>query len=101
MTEKDALERVLAETERRAYKSVLFAVQDHHCALDIVQNAMLKLCERYRDRPPGEWPMLFQRILQNAITDYHHHRRARVRNFWVRLMAPMRDRDDASVGESL
>lgn len=99
MTDKDALDRFLAEVERRAYRSVLFTVQDHHSALDIVQNAMLKLCERYRDRPPEEWPMLFQRILQNAITD--HHRRARVRNFWLRLMAPMRDQEEPSPGESL
>ena len=60
---------------------------------------MLKLCERYRDHPAEQWPMLFQRILHNAIMD--HHRRARVRNFWVRLVAPLRDRDDEAASESL
>lgn len=85
--------------ERRAYKRILYSVQDHHTALDIVQNAMLKLCERYRDKPAEEWPMLFQRILHNALLD--HHRRARVRNFWVSLVAPLRDRDDDAATESL
>lgn len=99
MASEEELDRFLAQVERRAYKSVLYSVQDHHTALDIVQNAMLKLCERYRDRPAEQWPMLFQRILQNALID--HHRRARVRNFWVSLVAPLRDRDDEAETESL
>lgn len=70
----------LAEVERRAYKQALFSVRDQHVALDIVQDAMLKLSERYGDRPGEELPLLFQRILQNAIRD--HYRRAKVRAFW-------------------
>lgn len=99
MATDDELDAFLSQAERRAYKTALYTVQDHHAALDIVQNAMLKLCERYHDRPAEELPLLFQRILQNTITD--HHRRARVRNFWVRVMAPMRDQDDEEAGESL
>ena len=41
----------LAEVERRAYKQALFAVRDDHLALDIVQDAMLKLTEKIRDPP--------------------------------------------------
>jgi RNA polymerase sigma-70 factor (ECF subfamily) len=70
----------LAEVERRAYKQALFAVRDPHVALDIVQDAMLKLAEKYADRPPAEHPLLFQKILQNAIRD--HYRRQKVRAFW-------------------
>jgi hypothetical protein len=29
---------------------------------------MLKLSERYGDKPAAEFPMLFQRILQNTIS---------------------------------
>src|SRR5688572_23534263 len=43
----------LAEVERRAYKQALFAIRDDHLALDIVQDAMLKLSEKYSDRPPA------------------------------------------------
>ena len=67
--------------ERRAYKQALFAIRDDHLALDIVQDAMLKLSEKYSDRPPAELPLLFQRILQNAIRDFY--RRQKVRALWT------------------
>jgi len=60
----------------------MFSVRDESAALDIVQDAMLKLTERYADRPAEELPMLFQRILQNTITDFF--RRQKVRNNWTR-----------------
>jgi RNA polymerase sigma-70 factor (ECF subfamily) len=71
----------LAEVERRAYKQAVFAVRDSHLALDIVQDAMLKLSEKYAQRPPTELPMLFQRILQNTIRDFY--RRQKVRTLWT------------------
>jgi RNA polymerase sigma-70 factor, ECF subfamily len=71
----------LAEVERRAYKQALFAVRDDHLALDIVQDAMLKLTERYSGRPVPELPLLFQRILQNTIRDFY--RRQKVRAIWT------------------
>jgi RNA polymerase sigma-70 factor (ECF subfamily) len=86
------IDQFLAGAERRAYKHALYAVQDHHSALDIVQSAMLKLVERYADKPAGELPLLFHRILRNAVHD--HFRRAKVRDFWVRLVSPLRDKDE-------
>ena len=67
--------------ERRAYKQALFAVRDDHVALDIVQDAMLKLAEKYGDRATTELPLLFQRILQNVIRDFY--RRQKVRALWT------------------
>ena len=69
------------EVERRAYKQALFAVRDDSHALDIVQDAMLKLTEKYAARPPAELPLLFQRILQNTIRDFY--RRQKVRAMWT------------------
>jgi RNA polymerase sigma-70 factor (ECF subfamily) len=92
------IDAFLAGVERRAFKHAAFAVRDHHSALDIVQNAMLRLVERYSDKPAEELPLLFQRILQNAIHD--HFRRAKVRDFWVRLVSPLRDKDEDN-GETL
>jgi DNA-directed RNA polymerase specialized sigma24 family protein len=86
------IDAFLAGVERRAFKQALFAIQDHHSALDVVQNAMLKLVERYHDKPVEEFAPLFQRILQNTIHD--HFRRGKVRDFWVRLVSPLRDKDD-------
>lgn len=59
----------------------MFSIRDEHLALDIVQEAMLKLSEKYAARPATEFPMLFQRILQNAIRDFF--RRQKVRSAWV------------------
>jgi len=79
------LSQFLAQVERRAYKQAQFAVRDEHAALDIVQDAMMKLAERYGDHPAEEFPMLFQRILQNTIRDFY--RRQKVRSFWTTLMS--------------
>jgi len=75
----------LAQVERRAFKQAMFAVRDEDAALDIVQDAMLKLTEKYAAKPAGELPMLFQRILQNTIHD--HFRRQKVRNTWTTLLS--------------
>ena len=42
---------------------------------------MLKLSEKYGDRPAAELPLLFQRILQNTIRDFY--RRQKVRALWT------------------
>ena len=78
--------------ERRAFKQALFAVRDDHAALDIVQDAMLKLTEKYSARPAEELPLLFQRILQNATRDYF--RRSKVRSTWTTLFSSFTSPDD-------
>jgi RNA polymerase sigma-70 factor, ECF subfamily len=70
----------------------MFAVRDEDSALDIVQDAMLKLTERYGDKPANELPMLFQRILQNTIHD--HFRRQKVRSTWTTLLSALGQRDE-------
>ena len=65
----------------------MFAVRDDEAALDIVQDAMLRLAERYGDRGPDELPPLFQRILQNAIRDWF--RRQKVRSTWMTLLSAL------------
>jgi len=61
-------------------------------ALDIVQDAMLKLSDKYGHRPAEELPLLFQRILQNTIRDYY--RRQKVRNMWTTLLSSFSSADD-------
>ena len=82
----------LAAAEKRAFKQALFAVRNEENALDIVQDAMLKLAERYGDRPPDELPPLFQRILQNTIKD--HYRRQKVRSAWTTLLSSLNTSSD-------
>ena len=47
----------------------------------------MRLAEKYGDRPAAELPLLFQRILQNAIRD--HFRRSKVRSFWTTLFSSL------------
>lgn len=77
----------LASVERRAFKQSVYAVHDEEAALDIVQEAMLRLADKYADRPAEELPPVFQRILQNAIRD--HFRRTKVRSTWTTLLSSM------------
>ncbi|MFA6014851.1 MAG: RNA polymerase sigma factor [Gallionellaceae bacterium] len=87
MSTQYELSRFLADVERRAYKQALFAVRDEHVALDIIQDSMLKLAEKYGNNPVEEYPMLFQRILQNTIRDFY--RRQKVRSFWTTLFSSL------------
>lgn len=77
MASRSELSDFLAGVERRAFRQANFAVRDEEAALDIVQDSMMRLAEHYGERPAQEFPMLFQRILQNAIRD--HYRRSRTR----------------------
>ena len=86
------LDLFLKGVERRAFKQALFAVRDDHTALDIVQDAMLKLAEKYGGKPVEELPMLFQRILQNTIRD--HYRRQKVRTAWTTLFSSLQPKHE-------
>ena len=86
------LSQFLTSVERRAFKHALYAVRDDHAALDIVQDAMIKLAEKYGGKPAEELPLLFQRILQNTIRDYY--RRQKVRSSWISLFSGMQSRHD-------
>ena len=47
----------------------------------------MKLAEKYTGKPAEEFPMLFQRILQNTIRDYY--RRQKVRSLWTTLLSSL------------
>jgi RNA polymerase sigma-70 factor (ECF subfamily) len=87
LASRNELSEFLVAVERRAYKQARFAVRDEQAALDIVQDSMLKLAEKYGAKPVAELPMLFQRILQNTIRDYY--RRHKVRATWITQLSSM------------
>ncbi len=92
MATREELAEFLASVERRAFKQAAFAVRDDDSALDIVQDAMIKLSENYGDRPAAELPLLFTRILQNTLHD--HFRRQKVRSTWTTLFSSLTPADD-------
>ena len=60
---------------------------------------MIRLASKYGDRGADEWPMLFQRILQNVVRDML--RRQKVRNTWVSMWSAFSRRDEADVSDPL
>jgi len=89
------LNQFLADVERRALRIAEIGVRDRDEALDLVQDAMIKLARNYSDRPHDEWTPLFYRILQNGVRDWH--RRQKVRNrvmVWFGRATPGEDEYD-------
>ena len=102
LASRSELSAFLAGVEKRAFKQAVFAVRDEEAALDIVQDAMLRLAEKYGHLPPGELPALFHRIMQNAIRDWF--RRQKVRSAWTTLfsaLTPGREDEDQDPLETL
>jgi len=87
LASRSELSAFLEGVERRAFKQAVFAVRDEEAALDIVQDAMLRLAEKYGERPATELPALFHRIVQNAIRDWF--RRQKVRSLWTTLLSSL------------
>ena len=77
MATEHELSQFLKDVEKRAFKRTVFHVRDEDAALDIVQDSMIKLTQHYGDKPPGELPMLFQRILSNSTLDYFRRQKTR------------------------
>src|SRR4029077_14781414 len=87
------LEKFLAEIERRAFRMAQVALRDPDDALDVVQDAMLKLTRSYASRPSPEWRPLFYRILENGIRDMQRRRTVR-KKVMAWLPGPKEDPDN-------
>ena len=72
------LDKFLQGVQSRAFRIARLATGNADEALDLVQDAMFKLVEKYSGHPENEWPPLFYRILHSRINDWH--RRSKVRN---------------------
>lgn len=92
MASEKELSDFLKSVEKRAFKRAVYAVRDDDAALDIVQDSMIRLAEKYFDRPAEELPLVFQRILSNATMDWF--RRQKVRNAVVRNFSEFESASD-------
>lgn len=76
-TPPPTLDAFLASVELKAYQLARYALWDREAALDVVQDSMMKLVERYAAKPAPEWPALFFTIVHNRINDVRRARAVR------------------------
>ncbi len=91
-SKRQALDDFLASVERRAYAMAKVAVGDREEALDIVQDAMMKLVQLYAHKEVEDWGPLFHRIMQSRIRDWY--RRSKVKNRLFGWLGSGRQEDD-------
>jgi len=69
----------LAGIEKRAFRLAEISTGNREDALDILQDAMCKLVDKYVARNPEEWGSLFHTILQRMIVDWYRRHAVRER----------------------
>ena len=67
---RQALDLFFRDTEKKAYLMAMTFTRNPDDALELVQESMLRMVQKYRARDPEEWGPLFYRILQNAVRDW-------------------------------
>ena len=83
------LDAFLDGISARAFRFAELGLRHREDALDVVQDAMVKMLG-YRERPPSEWTPLFWSILRSRIIDAQ-----RRRTFRLRWLLPQPAREDA------
>lgn len=63
------MDAFLASVEARAFRLAQAQLRDRDAALDAVQDAMMRLVQKYAHKPEEQWAPLFFRILQNRVRD--------------------------------
>jgi RNA polymerase sigma-70 factor, ECF subfamily len=91
------LDAFLRGVERRALKMAELSAGGRDDAMDVVQDAMHRFVRSYSGKPTADWPLLFWRVLDSRIVDFH--RRRKVRSRWMAWL-PARD-DDPDAADPL
>jgi RNA polymerase sigma-70 factor, ECF subfamily len=66
----------LRDVGPRAFRMARLALRNDEDALDALQEAMIKLVNRYGARPAEQWTPLFYAILRNCVHDVQRGRRS-------------------------
>ncbi len=84
------LDAFLDAVSARAFRFAEMGLRHREDALDVVQDAMLRMLG-YADKPPGEWTPLFWSVLRSRIVDAQRRRSFRLR--WLRPQSTHDDED--------
>ena len=88
------IEAFLASVERKAFRSAEIATGNRDDALDIVQDAMMKLVRNYRHKPSEQWGALFTTVLHSTINDWY--RKTLSRGRWWGSLKRLQSMDEQS-----
>ncbi|MGJ8668275.1 MAG: sigma-70 family RNA polymerase sigma factor [Oceanococcus sp.] len=66
---RQEMDQFLASVESKAFRLAMAQLRDRDAALDAVQDAMIRLVQKYAHKPKDQWSPLFFRILMNRIRD--------------------------------
>ncbi len=86
-----AMGKFFSSIEKRAFRRAQIATGNTDDAMDIVQDAMVSLINKYSNKQAQDWELLFHKILSNRIMDWH--RRATIRKRFGAWLTPG-DKDD-------
>lgn len=89
----------LASVEKRAFRIAMLATSNRDDALDLVQDAMMKLVQKYSDKTADDWKPLFYRILESRILDWH--RKQNFRRPFRAFLKPLSNDDGESDADPL
>ena len=70
MATQKEFEKFFKDNEKKAFRKINYQIQNEDNALDIVQDAMIKLIQNYQDKPIEEIAPLFYTILHNCLMDF-------------------------------
>ncbi|MBN4053774.1 RNA polymerase sigma factor [Haliea sp. AH-315-K21] len=74
-----ALGSFFTSIEKRAFRRAQIATGNADDALDIVQDAMVSLINKYANKETQDWELLFHKILTSRIMDWHRRTAIRKR----------------------
>ncbi len=75
--QRGRLDDFLKQQQERAYRMAYVMTRNRDDALELVQDAMTRLVQHYADKPAEQWTLLFFRILQNRVRDFHRRQTVR------------------------
>ena len=71
LDKSQVLGNFFSSIEKRAFRRAEIATGSAEEALDIVQDAMVSLINKYADKEVQDWELLFHKILSNCIMDWY------------------------------